>query len=265
VGGCVRAIRAAERKVSSKLHAGLGCYTPAGSLVKGAPTPLPLSNTSAGSPHPRAYCEDRNKPIQSASRVRAGTRSTDLRVWKPFPVTASDKGAYRSHKPNVGHAILEVAVENKHSIHRTEIGYQPRIKARLTGCRSALEALRAAGLNRPRSAGAALGRSSYGVTHFCRSRRSALVERTLTSVASGPAICRMITLHLTQLAHTVEAGQILYRLEPRQFQIALDNAKANLATTAMSIDAMKQDHQRMLSDPTLTPRLPLPVLTGVST
>jgi membrane fusion protein, multidrug efflux system len=46
----------------------------------------------------------------------------------------------------------------------------------------------------------------------------------------------------------VEAGQILYRLEPRQFQIALDNAKANLATTAMSIDAMKQDHQRMLSD-----------------
>ena len=46
----------------------------------------------------------------------------------------------------------------------------------------------------------------------------------------------------------VEAGQILYRLEPRQFQIALDNAKANLATTAMSIDAMKQDYQRMLSD-----------------
>jgi membrane fusion protein, multidrug efflux system len=46
----------------------------------------------------------------------------------------------------------------------------------------------------------------------------------------------------------VEAGQVLYRLDPRQFQIALDNAKANLATTAMSIDAMKQDYQRMLSD-----------------
>jgi len=46
----------------------------------------------------------------------------------------------------------------------------------------------------------------------------------------------------------VEAGQMLYRLDPRQFQIALDNAKANLATTAMSIDAMKQDYQRMLSD-----------------
>jgi hypothetical protein len=47
--------------------------------------------------------------------VRAGTRSIDLRAWKPFPVTASDKGAGRSHKPNVGHAILEVAVENSWS------------------------------------------------------------------------------------------------------------------------------------------------------
>ena len=46
----------------------------------------------------------------------------------------------------------------------------------------------------------------------------------------------------------VEAGQVLYRLDPRQFQIALDNAKANLAQTALSIEAMKQDYQRMLSD-----------------
>jgi len=46
----------------------------------------------------------------------------------------------------------------------------------------------------------------------------------------------------------VEAGQILYRLEPRQFQIALDSAKANLAQVALTIDAMKQDHRRMLSD-----------------
>jgi membrane fusion protein (multidrug efflux system) len=46
----------------------------------------------------------------------------------------------------------------------------------------------------------------------------------------------------------VTAGQTLYRLEPRQFQIALDNAKANLAETALSIDAMKQDYKRMLSD-----------------
>ena len=46
----------------------------------------------------------------------------------------------------------------------------------------------------------------------------------------------------------VEAGQVLYRLDPRQFQIALDNAKANMAQTALSIEAMKQDYKRMLSD-----------------
>ena len=46
----------------------------------------------------------------------------------------------------------------------------------------------------------------------------------------------------------VTVGQVLYRLDPRQFQIALDNAKANLAQTALSIDAMKQDYKHMLSD-----------------
>ncbi len=46
----------------------------------------------------------------------------------------------------------------------------------------------------------------------------------------------------------VEAGQVLYRLDPRQFQIALENAKANLSQIALSIDAMKQDYKRMLSD-----------------
>ncbi len=46
----------------------------------------------------------------------------------------------------------------------------------------------------------------------------------------------------------VKTGQLLYRLDPRQFQIALDNAKANLAQTALTINAMKQDYKRMLSD-----------------
>jgi membrane fusion protein (multidrug efflux system) len=46
----------------------------------------------------------------------------------------------------------------------------------------------------------------------------------------------------------VTTGQILYRLDPRQFQIALDNTKANLAQTALAIDAMKQDYKHMLSD-----------------
>lgn len=46
----------------------------------------------------------------------------------------------------------------------------------------------------------------------------------------------------------VKAGQMLYRLDPRQFQIALDNAKANLAQTKLTIESMKQDYKRMLSD-----------------
>ena len=46
----------------------------------------------------------------------------------------------------------------------------------------------------------------------------------------------------------VKTGQVLYRLDPRQFQIALDNAKANLAQTALMLESMKKDYQRMLSD-----------------
>ena len=46
----------------------------------------------------------------------------------------------------------------------------------------------------------------------------------------------------------VAAGHVLYRLEPRQFQIALDNAKANLAQTALLINSMKQDYKHLLSD-----------------
>ncbi len=54
-------------------------------------------------------------------------------------------------------------------------------------------------------------------------------------------------IDVTENQH-VEPGQVLYRLDPRQFQIALDNAKANLAQTALSVDAMKEDYRRMLSD-----------------
>ncbi len=46
----------------------------------------------------------------------------------------------------------------------------------------------------------------------------------------------------------VEVGQVLYRLDPLQFQIALDNAKANLAQAALTINSMKEDYKRMLSD-----------------
>jgi membrane fusion protein (multidrug efflux system) len=41
---------------------------------------------------------------------------------------------------------------------------------------------------------------------------------------------------------------VLLRLDQRQFRIALDRAKATLAQTALMMDAMKQDYQRMLHD-----------------
>lgn len=52
---------------------------------------------------------------------------------------------------------------------------------------------------------------------------------------------------VTDNQHVAE-GQVLYRLDPRQFQIALENAQANLAQTALTVDAMKQDYKHMLSD-----------------
>ena len=46
----------------------------------------------------------------------------------------------------------------------------------------------------------------------------------------------------------VKAGDVLFRVDPRQFQIALDNAKANLAQTALALQAMKEDYARMQQD-----------------
>jgi len=46
----------------------------------------------------------------------------------------------------------------------------------------------------------------------------------------------------------VKKGDVLFRIDPTAFRIALDNANAQLAQTALSIDAMKEDYRRMLSD-----------------
>ena len=54
-------------------------------------------------------------------------------------------------------------------------------------------------------------------------------------------------INVTENQH-VDNGQVLYRLDPRQFQIALDNARANQAQTSLTIASMKQDYGRMLSD-----------------
>jgi membrane fusion protein (multidrug efflux system) len=52
---------------------------------------------------------------------------------------------------------------------------------------------------------------------------------------------------VTENQHVV-AGQILYRLDPRQFRIALDNAKANLAQTGLNLASLKKNYSQMLSD-----------------
>ena len=46
----------------------------------------------------------------------------------------------------------------------------------------------------------------------------------------------------------VRKGDVLFRLDPQPFRIALQNAKAQLAQTALNVESMKQDYQRMLSD-----------------
>jgi len=46
----------------------------------------------------------------------------------------------------------------------------------------------------------------------------------------------------------VKAGDVLFRLDPRQFQIAVANTTAQLSMTAETIEAMKQDYRRMLHD-----------------
>jgi membrane fusion protein (multidrug efflux system) len=46
----------------------------------------------------------------------------------------------------------------------------------------------------------------------------------------------------------VKQGQVLFQVDPHQFQIALDNVKAQLAQVALNVEAMKQDYQRMLKD-----------------
>ncbi|MCW3473540.1 HlyD family secretion protein [Limobrevibacterium gyesilva] len=46
----------------------------------------------------------------------------------------------------------------------------------------------------------------------------------------------------------VKRGDVLFRLDPHPFQIALAGAQANLAQVALAMEAMKRDYQRMLRD-----------------
>ena len=46
----------------------------------------------------------------------------------------------------------------------------------------------------------------------------------------------------------VKRGDVLLRLDPRQFQIAVDGARANLNATVANLNAMKVDYQRLLGE-----------------
>ena len=47
---------------------------------------------------------------------------------------------------------------------------------------------------------------------------------------------------------TVKKGDVLFRIDPLQFEIALANAKANLVQQKLTLTSMKDDYQRMLRD-----------------
>jgi len=47
---------------------------------------------------------------------------------------------------------------------------------------------------------------------------------------------------------SVRKGDVLFCIDPEQFRIAVDNAKAQLAQTALNLQSMKEDYQRLLSD-----------------
>src|SRR5271170_7205180 len=48
----------------------------------------------------------------------------------------------------------------------------------------------------------------------------------------------------------VAAGQVLYRLDALQFVIALANAKANRMQVTLTLESMKRDYRRMVTDAT---------------
>ncbi|HEX6001798.1 MAG TPA: HlyD family secretion protein [Hyphomicrobiaceae bacterium] len=58
----------------------------------------------------------------------------------------------------------------------------------------------------------------------------------------------LVTDVLVHEGQTVRKGDVLFHIDPEQFEIAVDNAKAQLAQIALNLDSMKQDYQRMLSD-----------------
>jgi membrane fusion protein (multidrug efflux system) len=68
-------------------------------------------------------------------------------------------------------------------------------------------------------------------------------DLTLSTDVSG--IVTDIPVHEGQ---AVKQGQVLFRLDPLKFQIALDSAQANLAQTRLNLEAMQADYRAALRD-----------------
>jgi membrane fusion protein, multidrug efflux system len=68
-------------------------------------------------------------------------------------------------------------------------------------------------------------------------------KETIATDVSG--IVASVPVHEGQ---RVKKGEVLLRLDPRQFQIAVEGAKANLGGISSDLNAMKVDYQRMLRD-----------------
>lgn len=66
---------------------------------------------------------------------------------------------------------------------------------------------------------------------------------TMSTDVSG--IVASIPVHEGQAVHK---GDVLFTLDPLKFQIALDNARANLAQVRLNIESMKADYQAAMQD-----------------
>jgi membrane fusion protein (multidrug efflux system) len=68
---------------------------------------------------------------------------------------------------------------------------------------------------------------------------------TMTLSTDVAGIVSDIDVHEGQV---VTKGQVLFRLDPEKFQIALETAQANVAQTRLNIEAMKADYQSALRE-----------------
>ncbi len=67
-------------------------------------------------------------------------------------------------------------------------------------------------------------------------------------VAVATDVSGTVTEVSVREGQVVRKGDVLFRINPRKFEIAVEGAKARMAEVALSLRAMKVDYQRMLRD-----------------